>query len=107
MNQFWFWIHKNLPQAPMVHVVGLAAVIWAIWRTRNVVCFNKKRVKSPTEIVCLICSFLTYWTGLLEEGLKDQVIQGAKLVKASALFFHKQDMQAHSLEERQIVPFAG
>jgi hypothetical protein len=44
---------------------------------------------------------------LLEEGLKDQVIQGAKLVKASALFFHKQDMQAHSLEERQIVPFAG
>jgi hypothetical protein len=107
MNQFWLWIHKILPQAPTVHAVGLAAIIWAIWRTQNAVRFDKKRVKYPTEIVCLICSFLTYWTGLLEEDLKDQVIQGAKVVKAATLFFHMQDLQAHSLEERQIVPFAG
>jgi hypothetical protein len=107
MNQFWLWIHNILPQAPTVHAVGLAAVIWAIWRTRNAVCFDKKRVKSPAEIAYLICSFLTYWIGLLEEDLKDQVIQGAEVVKASVLLFHKQDLQAHSLEERQIMPFAG
>jgi hypothetical protein len=29
------------------------------------------------------------------------------VVKASALFFHKLDLQARSLEERQLVPFAG
>jgi hypothetical protein len=60
MNQFWLWVHRILPQAPTIYAVGLTAVIWAIWRTRNVVCFDKKRIKSPTEIVCLICSFLTY-----------------------------------------------
>jgi hypothetical protein len=88
--------------------------MWLGWRllfgpfgAHKMRCFDKKRVKSPTEIVRLICSFLTYWTGLLEEDLKDQVIQGAEVVKASTLFFHKQDLQAHSLEERQIVPFAG
>ena len=107
MDQFWLWIHKILPQAPNLHAVGLAAVIWAIWRPRNAVCFDKKRVKSPIEIVCLICSFLTYWTGLLKEDLKDQVIQGAEVVKSAALFFHKQDLQARSQEERQLVPFAG
>jgi hypothetical protein len=74
MEQYWFWIQKILPQSPSLYAVGLAAVIWAIWRTRNAACFDKKRVKSPTEIVCLICSFLTYWAGLLKEGLKEQVI---------------------------------
>ena len=44
--------------------MGLAAVCWAIWRTRNSVCFYEKKVKSPTEIVCLICSFIVYWAGL-------------------------------------------
>jgi hypothetical protein len=44
---------------------------------------------------------------LLKEDLKNQVIQGAEVVKASALFFHKQDLQARSLEKRQLVPFAG
>jgi hypothetical protein len=107
MNQFWLWVHRILPQAPTIYAVGLTAVIWAIWRTNNDVCFDKKRIKSPTEIVCLICSFLTYWTGLLKEDLRNQVIQGAEVVKASALFFHKLDLQARSLEERQLVPFAG
>jgi hypothetical protein len=44
---------------------------------------------------------------LLKEDLKDQVIQGAEVVKSTALFFHKQDLQARSQEERQLVPFAG
>ena len=107
MNQYWIWIHRILPQAPNLHAVGLAAVCWPIWWTRNAVCFEDKRVKSPTEIICLICSFLTYWAGLLKEDLKEQVIQGAEVVKSTALYFHKQDLQLRTQEERQLVPFAG
>jgi hypothetical protein len=58
-------------------------------------------------MVCLICSFLKYWAGLLKEGLKEQVIQGAEVVKLTALYFHKQDLQMHTQEEHQLVPFAG
>jgi hypothetical protein len=43
MEQYWFWIHKILPQSPNLYAVGLAAVIWVIWRTRNAVCFDKKK----------------------------------------------------------------
>lgn len=107
MNQFWVWIRNILPQPPTMHLVGLAAIIWGIWRPRNTICFDKKRIKSPTKIVCLICSFLTYWSGLLKDDLKEQIVQGAEAVKAAALFFHKQDMQAHALEQQQIMPFAG
>jgi hypothetical protein len=107
MEQYWYWIHKILPQTPNLYAVGLAAVVWAIWRTRNAVCFDNKRVKSPTKIVCLICSFLTYWAGLLNEGMKEQVIQGAEVVKSMTLYFHKQDLQTHTQEGHQLVPFAG
>ena len=107
MEQYWVWVNKFLPQSPQMHAVGLAAVYWAIWRSRNSVCFEDKRINSPTEIVCMICSFLTYWAGLLSEDLKDQVIQGADAVKTAALFFHKQSQQACARDEHQLVPYAG
>jgi hypothetical protein len=106
MEQYWVWVNKFLPQSPQMHAIGLAAVCWVIWRARNCV-FEGTRIKSPTEIVCMICSFLSYWAGLLKEGLKDQVIQGADAVKTVALFFHKQSQQACAREEHQLVPYVG
>ena len=64
---------------------GRKFVATQIWRTRNAVCFENKRVKFPIEIICMICSFLTYWAGLLKEDLKPQVLQGAEAVKSAAL----------------------
>ena len=55
----------------------------------------------------MMCSFLTYWAGMLKEGLKQQVIQGADAVKMAALSFHKQDGQSGSANEQQLIPFAG
>jgi hypothetical protein len=107
MNQFWFWIEKILPQGSVMHAVGLAAMCWAIWRSRNAVCFENKRVKSPTEIVCMMCSFLIYWAGLLTEEWKHQVIQGAEAVKKAAIFFHRQNVQSCAQEEHQLVPYVG
>jgi hypothetical protein len=64
-------------------------------------------MRSPTEIVCFICSFLAYWTGLFKEDLKEQVIQGAEVVKSTAQFFHNKDMQARAHNDLQMVPLAG
>jgi hypothetical protein len=92
---------------PSLHAVGLVVVCWVIWRTRNVVCFEDKRVKSPTKIICLTCVFLSYSAGLLKEDPKEQMIQGAEVMKTATLFFHSQDLQAHSQGERQLMPFVG
>jgi len=86
-----------------MHAVGLSAVCWAIWRVRNAVCFDKKRIKTPTEIIFMTYSFLTYWVGMLKDDLKQQVIQGAKAVKMVALSFHKQDVQSYSTDDRQLI----
>jgi hypothetical protein len=107
LDQYWVWIDNVLPQGPQMHVVGLAAVCWAIWHIRNVVCFDNKRVKSPTEIVSMICSFLTYWAGLLKENLRQQVNRGAEAVKTAALLFHGQEMRSQAQDEMQLIPFVG
>jgi hypothetical protein len=55
----------------------------------------------------MICSFLTYWAGLLNEDLKRQVIQGVEALKTTALIFHKQDTQRQIQDERQLIQFVG
>jgi hypothetical protein len=107
LEQYLVWIHNTLPQDPQMHAVGLAIVCWAVWKTRNKVCFENKRVKSPTEIVCMMCTFLTYWAGMLKDGLKQQVMQGAEAMKMVALSFHKLDVQSFSTDDRQLIPYTG
>jgi hypothetical protein len=31
---------------------------------KELYCFDKKSIKSPTEIICVASSFLMYWAGL-------------------------------------------
>lgn len=51
--------------------------------------FEGKRIKSPIEIVCMICSFLIYWTGLQKQEVASQVEHGAAILKTTALHFHQ------------------
>jgi hypothetical protein len=90
-----------------MYAVGLAARRWALWRTRNAVCLDQKKVKSPTEIVCMICSFIVYWAGLFKDEMEAQIVQRAGVIKEAALFFHRKDAEKQSLEERRSVPYVG
>jgi hypothetical protein len=66
----------------------LSAVCWAMWKTRNVVYFEKKSIKSPTVIVCVASSFIDYWAGLHKGGDKIDLEAGAEAMKGTALHFH-------------------
>jgi hypothetical protein len=41
-DQFWLWVRGALPRGKSVYMLGLVAICWAIWKTRNAVCFEKK-----------------------------------------------------------------
>jgi hypothetical protein len=59
-------------------MVGLAAMCWAIWVTHNKFTFDGYVLRTPLEIVFTLCSFLMYWPGLQNAGIKDQVMEGTK-----------------------------
>jgi len=64
MDQFWVWINNCLLNEKQFHMMGLAAILWALWRARNNACFEKKLTRSLTETVCSVCSSIVYWAGL-------------------------------------------
>jgi hypothetical protein len=45
-----------------------------LWKLRNRACFEKKLIKSPSEISCYGCSFLRYWSGLHKEEDKEIIL---------------------------------
>ncbi|KAG8045329.1 hypothetical protein GUJ93_ZPchr0008g13376 [Zizania palustris] len=85
-NQDHLWrawyLNLNIHLRKLVGV-GLAAVFWTIWKTRNEVCFQNKTVKDPLVIVNLICYWMSSWMILQksEEG-------GRKLALAVRLLEH-------------------
>jgi hypothetical protein len=57
-------------------MLGVAPVSWGIWKTRNHVCFDKKHINNPIEILLYACAFMTYWTGLYPEATKKAIEAG-------------------------------
>ncbi|PNT66801.1 hypothetical protein BRADI_3g17056v3 [Brachypodium distachyon] len=75
-ERYFIWVKRFLPGLKTTFVEGLGAVCWAIWKTRNAVCFEKKVVHHPTSVVFILCSFLRYWAELqknpaLRQGMTD------------------------------------
>jgi hypothetical protein len=52
------WIAKILPVGPNFHIVGIAALCWAISKTRNNACFEGRLISSPVGLLCYMCAFL-------------------------------------------------
>ena len=75
------------------HFVGLAAICWAIWKTRNSICFDKKMIRS-TEIICLASSFISFWAELQAEEDKKVLEDGGAALKMAALSFHPKEARA-------------
>lgn len=44
--------------------MGIAAIYWAIWKSRNKACFNGKLLKNPSEIICHASALMRFWAGL-------------------------------------------
>ena len=84
-NQCWMWCEKWLSHRQNFHAIGIAAICWAIWKTRNNICFQGKKVTSPITIICHACSLISYWAGLYEDLDKEELSAGAETMLKIAL----------------------
>lgn len=56
IEQSWLWCERWLPGGKQFHTIGTAAICWAIWKARNGVCFEKKKMLDPISIMCHVCA---------------------------------------------------
>jgi hypothetical protein len=55
------WFYSFLPGCDDLYMVGIAAIYWAIWKSRNKVTFDKYKMRSPCEVMFLSSALLMYW----------------------------------------------
>lgn len=97
-DQFWEWAEQYIQNSKKFHMVGLAAICWALWRSMNNVFFENKKVRSDWGcLVCLACSFLDYWEGLQKNDDMVLLQAGAGVLKPAVLEF---DAQVYSAPRR-------
>ncbi|OEL21359.1 hypothetical protein BAE44_0017622 [Dichanthelium oligosanthes] len=72
-------------------MVWLAAICWDLWRPRNNICFEKKLVRSPTEIIFLASSFIIFCAEL--QGVEDRVAleAGGEALRGAAINLHPRE----------------
>ena len=90
LTQYRSWIKIWLPNGGLVHTFGLAAICWAIWKSRNRACFDKKMIKHLAEILIQASAFIKYWAGLQTGRNKEELEAGAAALLKTALHFHTQ-----------------
>jgi hypothetical protein len=94
---FSSWISAFGKKLKKLVVTGVAAVLWAIWKSRNKACFENKLPNDPTDVIFSVCHWLESWIPLqrLEEDQR-KLLLGAKLIRqvASEIFNSKDGWRA-------------
>jgi hypothetical protein len=49
------------------------------------VCFEKKILHDPLEILCSACAYIRYWAGLFPEVMKEAIEEGVDLMLQTAI----------------------
>jgi hypothetical protein len=53
-------------------------------RLETVLAFEGKLISSPVELICYMCAFLRYWTGLQGASIKKEMMVGVLRLQQAA-----------------------
>jgi hypothetical protein len=70
---------KWLTYEKKFHVLGIAALCWAI-RKAHKASFEGKLIKNSIEILCPACALMRFWAGLYADGAKEALIEGINIM---------------------------
>jgi hypothetical protein len=59
-TQYFWWIAKFFPVGFNLHIVGIATLCWAMWKSRNKAYFENELISSHVSLIYYMCAFLHY-----------------------------------------------
>ena len=94
---FESWSKQGNKKLNTLLLTAAAALLWAIWISRNEIVFDKCKPKSFLQVLFRGTHWLHQWASLQRlEGLKDQLVTIAVHLETSALaFFSSNGRLAH------------
>jgi hypothetical protein len=83
-NLFGNWL-KGIPKKDLIQVwVGVCAIIWAIWNTRNDFIFNKPKKHSFMQVISLATHWIRMWSYLQQEEQREAMDSGCNRLETVA-----------------------
>jgi hypothetical protein len=75
------WLKSFALGKRKILTVGVAAVIWTVWKARNLACFEKKWPREPVDVLFRVVYWINYWCDLqVKEDAKLELRRGANLL---------------------------
>ena len=79
------WLRRYGKKKRNLVAVGVAAVIWSIWKARNLACFQNKWPDEPHSVIFQVCYWIQHWSSLqVKQKGKDKLMFCAKLLEKVA-----------------------
>jgi hypothetical protein len=76
------WLKRFGGKKKEILAVVVAAVIWSIWKTRNLACFEKTWPEEPYIVILKICYYINSWNCLqVKEDAKNKFELCARVLK--------------------------
>jgi hypothetical protein len=79
----WIWTFPG--KVRTVVAVGVSALIWSIWKTRNAVVFDRDKILDPGSVVHKISYWFAHWARLQKPNVRRHQIIAAQLLTKVAL----------------------
>ncbi|KQK05392.1 hypothetical protein BRADI_2g19836v3 [Brachypodium distachyon] len=84
--------------------VGVSALCWTIWRTRNDACFKFTYPRDPANLVFIFCYWLKYWAIMQRTEAREILELGVQMVQlvVSEILHPRHGAHGWSLFQRRI-----
>ena len=81
-DMFGIWLGSFSKGKRRLTLVGIAAIIWTIWNTRNAICFENKKLNDLVALIHMIVNWINSWAILQpKQESREDLIWGAKLLE--------------------------
>ena len=78
---FETWLKFFQKDSKKLILVGVSALLWAIWRCRNNIVFDRKMISDPMGIVKMMCGWISDWAVLQKRYPGERMLMlGANLI---------------------------
>jgi hypothetical protein len=58
------WLKQFTRNKKKIIIVGVSAVLWSLWKARNMVCFQNVWPNDPSVVLFLACYWIDFWSNL-------------------------------------------
>jgi hypothetical protein len=80
-HMFRVWVHSMNSSDRQIFLIGICAMLWAIWLSRNEVVFNKVSISSAIQVIFMGTHWTRTWAIFQKDSKRKLLRIGCRLIE--------------------------